>query len=57
MSTRNEYLDKHIGEHIDKVKQHTLAGTPLALSTQLFMSLATGAPLPMPLTLILYLNN
>jgi hypothetical protein len=57
MNTRNEYLYKHIGKHIDRVKQHTPAGTPLALGAPLLMPPAAGAPLPMPPALILYLNN
>jgi hypothetical protein len=57
MNVRNEYLYKHTKKHINRVKQHTPAGTPLALGAPLLMPLTTGAPLPMPPALILYLNN
>jgi hypothetical protein len=57
MNIRNEYLYKHTEKHINRVKQHTPAGTPLTLGAPLLMPLATGAPLPMPPALILYLNN
>jgi hypothetical protein len=50
MNTRNEYMYKHIGKHIDKVKQHTHASAPLALGAPLLTLVEINQNLTSPFT-------